>query len=67
MEVNDTADRSSWQPVRLGVAGGIETAIAALVREHPELAIADQYERNLEEHFLLRNPKYRFDKNYRVH
>lgn len=38
-----------------------------LASEHPELSVVDQYPALLEELLLLRNPKYRFDKNYQDH
>lgn len=33
-------------------------------KTHPEIQVIDRYEELLEEIFLLRNPKYRFDKNF---
>ena len=36
-----------------------------LIDSHPEIKVVDERDRNLEELFLLRNPKYRFDKNYK--
>jgi molybdopterin/thiamine biosynthesis adenylyltransferase len=48
-----------WRPVRVD-----PSQIDALAASHPELATVDTYKQNLEDLFLLRNPKYRFDKNY---
>ncbi|HUZ93207.1 MAG TPA: ThiF family adenylyltransferase [Candidatus Paceibacterota bacterium] len=55
----ETIDRESFRPVAQRASG-----FAALKEKHPELIVVDQYRKNLEELFLLRNPKYRFDKNY---
>ncbi len=33
-------------------------------KTHPEIQVIDKYDELLEEVFLLRNPKYKFDKNY---
>lgn len=41
-----------------------ERGLDHLNEKHPDLLIVDQLERNLEELFLLRNPKHRFDKNF---
>jgi hypothetical protein len=57
--MNEVIDRETWQPLRIAPSG-----IDSLKGQHPELSIVDQYKKNLEELFLLRNPKYRFDKNY---
>lgn len=48
-----------WQPQFIPTG-----AIGELKQKHPELLIVDEIKRNLEEIFLLRNPKYRFNKNY---
>ncbi len=53
----------SWQPVVIP-QNGFDAALETIRKEHPELAVVDHYEKNLEELFLLRNPNYRFDKNY---
>jgi len=50
-----------WRPVL--VSGGRRRVLFA---EHPELSVVDGIRINLEELFLLRNPKYRFDKNYQI-
>jgi len=52
-------DKNSWQPVLMP-----HNQLDVLIKEHPEISIIDEMHRNLEELFLLRNPKYRFDKNY---
>jgi hypothetical protein len=38
--------------------------IEQLKKQHPELIITDSYRDQLEELFLLRNPRFKFDKNY---
>ena len=57
--VQTTRDQSSYKSVAVS-RGGID----GLVKKHPEIAVVDELRRNLEELFLLRNPAYRFDKNY---
>jgi len=59
----ERVDRMSWQPVVIP-QNGFDAALETIRKEHPELAVVDHYEKNLEELFLLRNPNYRFDKNY---
>jgi tRNA threonylcarbamoyladenosine dehydratase len=51
--------RESWRPIKIG-----SSQIDALATLHPELVRVDTYRQNLEDLFLLRNPKYRYDKNY---
>jgi len=51
--------KTVWQPVKVS-----KKDIDKLKEEHPELLVIDETKRNLEELFLLRNPKYKFDKNY---
>jgi len=53
-------DHNSYKPIQ--VAGETVSKYSA---DHPGLIIADQYKKNLEELFLLRNPGYRFNKQYR--
>ena len=62
--ISENIDRESWQPVK--VAGGKDASqkILKFIENHPGISIIDQYSRNLEELFLLRNPQYRFDRNY---
>ena len=52
----DKCDRTSWKPVRV--------AFGRMPRGFRARQVVDQYGRNLEELFLLRNPRCRFDKNY---
>lgn len=54
-------DRESWRPEP--TAAGQVMELAAV---KPGLQIVDQTNSNLEELFLLRNPQYRFDKNYQT-
>ena len=55
-----TLDRESWQPIPVPNA-----KLKSFLKSHRGTQVVDQCARNLEELFLLRNPKYRFDKNYR--
>jgi hypothetical protein len=52
-------NKDVWQPIRVS-AGEID----AFINKHPEISVVDEMRRNLGELCLLRNPKYRFDKNY---
>jgi molybdopterin/thiamine biosynthesis adenylyltransferase len=52
-------DQDSWQPVLIPF-----NEVEIFIKENPNISIINEIERNLEELFLLRNPKYRFDKNY---
>jgi hypothetical protein len=52
-------DQDSWMPVSVP-----ENEIEKFINKHSEISVVDETKRNLEELFLLRNPKYRFDKNY---
>lgn len=52
-------DMPAWMPQRLDFS-----QLEALKATHPELIVVDRYKELLEELFLLRNPKYRYDKNY---
>ncbi len=54
-------DCDSWQPIKIS---SVEND--SLIAAHPEISIIDESKKNLEELFLLRNPKYRFDKNYQT-
>lgn len=60
----ERVDRVSWQPIKINIQNGFDAALGILRKEHPELVVVDRYKKNLEELFLLGNPKYRFDKNY---
>jgi hypothetical protein len=58
MSKKEKIDRESWQPIPVApedVEGFLKDVSANVV---------DQYADQLEEVFLLRNPKYRFDKDY---
>jgi molybdopterin/thiamine biosynthesis adenylyltransferase len=57
--MNERIDRTSWQPLRIDAK-----KLQQFVRQTRGIKIIDQYERNFEELFLLRNPRYRFEKNY---
>lgn len=50
-----------WRPASIS-----PSEIHLFIEQHPEILVVDKMERNLEELFLLRNPKYRFDKNYKT-
>ena len=53
-------NKNAWQPVYVPL---IE--IDVFTKNHPVVSVVDEIKRNLEELFLLRNPKYRFNKNYK--
>lgn len=57
--MNTTVDQSSWQPIH--VPNG---TVKEFAETHPGISVVDEMRRNCEELFLLRNPKYKFDKNY---
>ena len=57
--INDKKNNNIWRPVNI-----LPNKINDLINEHPEITIVDEIKINLKEIFLLRNPKYRFDKNY---
>ena len=57
--IQEKIDKDSWHPVV--VAAG---EVGGFVKKHPEILMVDEIRRNLEELFLLRNPRYKFDKNY---
>ncbi|MGE5786667.1 MAG: ThiF family adenylyltransferase [Myxococcales bacterium] len=57
--MNETLSASTWMPQRLSFH-----ELDALRNAHPELIVVDRYPELLQELFLLRNPKYRYDKNY---
>ncbi len=57
--MRETFNSQSWQPVKKTFE---ETS--DLIKNEPGVFVTDQYKKNLEELFLLRNPKYRFNKNY---
>jgi len=59
MEINEKLDRFSWKPVKVNSA-----ALKKFISKRKPF-IVDQYLQNLEELFLLRNPRYRFNKNYK--
>ena len=50
-----------WRPTSIS-----PSEIHIFIEQHPEILVVDEMERNLEELFLLRNSKYRFDKNYKT-
>ncbi|MEK7630282.1 MAG: ThiF family adenylyltransferase [Patescibacteria group bacterium] len=49
----------TYQPILIN-----EKGILKLKKEHPEITVVDELRLNAEQLFLLRNPRYRFDKNY---
>lgn len=59
--INSKRDLDSWKPLQIPPG-----KTDAFINAHPEISIVDETRRNLEELFLLRNPKYRFDKNYQA-
>lgn len=59
--VRGSEGEAAWKPARIAPRG-----IRRFVRAHPGVRVIDRYAAHLEELFLLRNPRYRFDKNYRA-
>jgi len=55
---------SEWQPIRLPNQN-IDKKIKELRKIHPEIAVLDRFEDQLEEVFLLRHPQCRFNKDYK--
>ncbi|QQS22564.1 ThiF family adenylyltransferase [bacterium] len=68
--IKDNFDRSSFKPVKLDARKNFEAQIRRLKLpngvkpDRRPVKVIDQYAIQLEEVFLLRNPKYRFDKDY---
>ena len=60
MDIAEKIDRNSWQPIKID-----SIKLEELINIHKEVVIVDQYKNQLEELFLLRNPKFRFNKNYK--
>src|SRR5689334_16892684 len=58
--MTEKIDRTSYRPAQVNVS-----EIASLVKSHPEISVVDQYNQQLEELFLLRNPQYKFNKEYK--
>lgn len=52
-------DRESWQPVPVPA-----TRLTSFLRSHRGTMVVDEVARNLGELFLLRNPRYRFNRAY---
>lgn len=59
--MKEKIDRVSWKPIRVPYA-----KLSAFLKKHHGVSVIDQYAESIEELFLLRNPKYRFDKNYQA-
>lgn len=54
-------DRTSWRPLRIP-----GERVSRFARAEKKAQIVDRYDQNLGELFLLRNPRYRFEKHYRT-
>ena len=52
---------TAWQPVLIA-----SNKRESLIATHLEILVIDEVRRNLEELFLLRNPKYKFNKNHQL-
>lgn len=63
--IQDTFDRVSYKPIRLNTKQDFKKQLKKYIAVKGSFQVIDQYEIQLEEVFLLRNPKYRFNKNYR--
>ena len=61
--LKDTFDRWSFRPVRVFL--NTETKKKSFFSKHPGLPVVDQFRNQLEELFLLRNPRFRFASNYK--
>lgn len=59
--MRESIDRTSFRPQRVE-----SDSLENFLKDNTRVGIIDQYRRNLEELFLLRNPSYRFDKNYQI-
>ena len=59
--IKDNFDRYSWQPIKIKDL----VELLEFKKEKIGLFIVDRYEEMLEELFLLRNPKYKFNKEYK--
>jgi len=53
-------DFTTWQPQAIPLS-----KIGEVVSAHPEISTVDETEHNLEELFLLRNPQFKFNENYK--
>src|SRR3989338_6782921 len=58
-KIRETIDRKSFKPVKLSYKKAIRFV------KKKEVFVADRYSESLGEIFLLKNPKYRFNKEYR--
>ena len=56
-QISTFKDKNIWQPIEIA-----SSQLDAFIKQHPGILVVDEARRNLEEIFLLRNPKYRFDK-----
>lgn len=61
--MKENRDTKSYKSIKIS-SKDLRKKINKLKKENPGLQIVDQYKTNLEELFLLRNPKYKFNKNY---
>jgi molybdopterin/thiamine biosynthesis adenylyltransferase len=57
--IKDTFDRKSQKPINIS-----SKKILDFLKRKPNICVINRVEDQLEEIFLLRRPKYRFDKNY---
>lgn len=63
--IKDNVNRSSWKPVKLDPSKDFNAQIRKIKgSDRRPVKVIDQYLIMLEEVFLLRNPKYRFEKDY---
>jgi len=61
--LKENANRSLWKPIRVPSNSNFKKIIKQILK-NPGVQVIDQYDKNLEELFLLRNPKYRFNPDY---
>src|SRR3989344_8418058 len=54
-------NQNSWQSIVVAFK-----ELNGFVKKHPEISVINEIKRNFEELFLLRNPKYKFNRNYQA-
>ncbi|MBS3902874.1 MAG: ThiF family adenylyltransferase [Anaplasmataceae bacterium] len=64
INIKEKVDRKTWKPIQVKNDKRFLSTVKKLESKYPGLQIVDQYEINLEELFLLRNPRYRFNPEY---
>jgi len=65
LKFRDNLDRTSYKPLRIDKRKDFLKQIKSLIQNSTRPAIVDTYQEQLEELFFLRNPLFRFGKNYK--